>query len=246
MSKGFRLSHTDPCVFYRGTGRDLVYLLTHVDDDIIVGVKQSAMAARDEIAALFDITDAGEAQCFLSIEIKRSSRGIVLSQKQYCRRLLEQYAFKEGQCKGRETPMVMGANLVKEGTLLPDDNELRAKLGGFLYLACNTRPDISHSTTVLTKNSSHHQPWSMTMHANTFCDIYTNIRIWAFSISTCLKGNVNPTQEADSAGGASLEVSHCHWENGPSTLSPMSRRPTSSPMRTMAMTRTRAEASPEW
>jgi hypothetical protein len=151
LSKGFRQSHTDPCVFYRGTGRDLVYLLIHVDDGIIVGVKPSVLVARDEIAALFDITDAGEAQCFLSIEIKRLSRGILLSQKQYCRRLLEQYGFKEGQSTGRDTPMVLGANLVKEGTLLPDDNDFKAKVGGFLYLACNTRPDISHATTVLTK-----------------------------------------------------------------------------------------------
>jgi hypothetical protein len=151
LSKGFRQSHTDPCVFYRGTGRDLVYLLIHVDDSIIVGVKQSVLAARDEIAALFDITDAGEAQCFLSIEIKRSSHGILLSQVQYCRRLLERYGFKEGHCKGRDTPMVMGAKLVKEGKLLPDDNDFRAKVAGFLYLACNIRPDISHATTVLTK-----------------------------------------------------------------------------------------------
>jgi hypothetical protein len=35
------------------------------------------------------------------------------------------------------------------------------------------------------------------MYANTFCDVYTNIRIWVFPISACLKGNVNPAQEAD-------------------------------------------------
>jgi hypothetical protein len=40
---------------------------------------------------------------------------------------------------------------VKEGTPLPEDNDFRAKVGGFLYLACNTRPDISHATAVLAK-----------------------------------------------------------------------------------------------
>jgi hypothetical protein len=151
LSKGFRQSHTDPCVFYRGSGRDLVYLLIHVDDGLIVGVKQQVLIARDVIAKLFEITEAGEAQCFLSIEIKRSSRGIVLSQEQYCRRLLEQYGFQGEHCKGRETPMALGTSLVKEGTPLPEDNQFRAKVGGFLYLACNTRPDISHATTVLTQ-----------------------------------------------------------------------------------------------
>jgi hypothetical protein len=149
ISKGFRQSHTDPCVFYRGYGRDLVYLLVHVDDGLIVGVREQVLAARDAIKELFDITDAGEAQCFLNIEIKRSSKGILLSQEQYCRRLLDQYGFASEQCKGRDTPMALGASLVKDGTPLPEDNEFRAKVGGFLYLACNTRPDISHATAVL-------------------------------------------------------------------------------------------------
>jgi hypothetical protein len=142
-----------PCVFYRGNGRDEVYLLIHVDGSIIIGVKQSVLAARD--AALLDVADEGEAQNFLSVEIQRLSRGTVLSQKQYRCRLLKQYRFKRRHCtcKGRDTHMVMhmGANSVKEGALLAEDNQLRAKVGGFLWLARNTRPDISHASTVLKK-----------------------------------------------------------------------------------------------
>jgi hypothetical protein len=126
-----------------------VYLLVHVDDGLIVGVREQVLAARDAIKELFDITDAGEAQCFLNIEIKRSSKGIMLSQEQYCRRLLDQYGFASEHCKGRDTPMALGAWLVKDGTPLPEDHVFRAKVGGLLYLACNTRPDISHATAVL-------------------------------------------------------------------------------------------------
>jgi hypothetical protein len=59
ISKEFRQSHTDPCVFYRGYDRDLVYLLVHGDDGLIVGVREQVLAARDAIKELFDITDAG-------------------------------------------------------------------------------------------------------------------------------------------------------------------------------------------
>jgi hypothetical protein len=34
---GFEQSHADPCLFYKGTGRDCVYLVVHVDDCYVVG-----------------------------------------------------------------------------------------------------------------------------------------------------------------------------------------------------------------
>jgi hypothetical protein len=148
-SIGFEQSVADPCVFFKGFGRDLVYLLVHVDDGIIVGVQKNCLNVRDAIASKFIITDAGEATCFLSIEIKRSERGLMLTQEQYCRRILKE--FNMDNCTPKSVPMAPGTVLIKDGQPLPPINEYKSIVGSLLYLSTNTRPDIAHAVGVLSR-----------------------------------------------------------------------------------------------
>jgi hypothetical protein len=112
-----------------------------VDDAVIVGQGEAIIKVKQQLNDIFDIKDLGEASYFLSIEITRSKAGIKLSQGQYVQRILAQYNMS--QCKMKETPAIVGSQLTKEGTPLPEDNQYPALVGSLLYLAVNTRPDIS-------------------------------------------------------------------------------------------------------
>jgi hypothetical protein len=149
----FTPSEADPCIFFKGRGPDTVYLLVYVDDIIIAGSKTAVLLARDAIAARYKVKDAGEAQFFLSIHILRSSRGLLLSQEHYCRKVLEQFGFTDSTA-GRHTPMALGTVLSKDGKQLPPINPYKSIVGSLLYLAVSTRPDISHAVGCLSKYMS--------------------------------------------------------------------------------------------
>jgi hypothetical protein len=92
---GYVQSQTDPCLFFKGSGANVVYLLVHVNDAIIVGPKPSIDEAKAALASVFDIKDMGLTSYFLGIEIIRCDQGILLSQEQYTRGLLSQNGFTD-------------------------------------------------------------------------------------------------------------------------------------------------------
>jgi transposase InsO family protein len=149
IALGFNQSGADPCLFYQGSGETTVYLLVHVDDAIIVGKSDLVQQVKGKVSAIFDIKDLGAASYSLSIEIHRSGEGISLSQGLYVQKLMAQFGM--AACNGEDTPMVPGAYLMKEGTPLPAENRYCALVGGLLYLAVNTRPDISFAVGCLSR-----------------------------------------------------------------------------------------------
>jgi transposase InsO family protein len=150
---GFTQSDGDPCLFLKGKHRGIVYLLVHVDDAILVGQPHHVACAKKDIADSFTITDLGEARQFLSIEIIRTPSGILLTQKEYCRELLKKHFGESAEniVASKPTPMATGTILQKEGSEMPEENPFRAIIGALLYLACNTRPDISHAVGCLSR-----------------------------------------------------------------------------------------------
>jgi transposase InsO family protein len=149
---GFTQSHADPCLYYKGKGADMMYIIVHVDDAVLVGKQEDIEATKAAIGGVFEITDEGEAQYFLRIEILRSADGIKLSQEQYCTQMLTKYGMDN--CNGKDTPMAPGTVLQKEGDPLPADNDYASRVGALLYLAVNTRPDISFAVGRLSKYMS--------------------------------------------------------------------------------------------
>lgn len=148
---GFIPSYTDPCFFYRGTASTRVYVLIHVDDALVVGKKKSLLEAKKTIASMFDIKDLGPASYFLGMLItKNADGGYSLSQPRYVKDILT--SFRMEQCKPCPTPLELGAKLIKsDQNLLPDPTRYMALVGKLIYLAVNTRPDISHAVGILSR-----------------------------------------------------------------------------------------------
>jgi hypothetical protein len=75
--------------FYRHSGRHIMILSVYVDDIIITGDDTFEMSQlKQKLSKEFEAKDLGQLRYFLGIEIVRSPKGIVLSQRKYVLDLL--------------------------------------------------------------------------------------------------------------------------------------------------------------
>ena len=143
---GFRRAPLDPCLFTgKAPNGDPIYLLVYVDD-VLVASKTKAAVAQGVGAVLteFKGNDLGEPSAFLGLRLERdrARREIKLSQERHVTELLARFGL-EG-CAPKATPLSLGHLLQAEGEPLDGTTYPYLRLlGGLLYLATHTRPDIA-------------------------------------------------------------------------------------------------------
>ena len=104
------------------------------------------------IAGAFDIKDTGEAAYFLGLEIHRDrTRGLLwLGQPKYARSILELFGMEN--CKAVAKPLEANVHLgLGQGEALIDEFPYAELVGSLLYLTVNTRPDLAHAASVLSR-----------------------------------------------------------------------------------------------
>ena len=156
----------DHCVYFRKLQeRAFIYLLLYVDDILI------AFKSKDEIKKLktqlnqeFEMKDLGEAKKILGIEIyKDRPRGKVsLSQKQYLKKVLQQFGITE-QTKPLSTLLAYHFMLSAQLSPLTDaEREYMLQvphsnaIGSLMYAMVCTRPDISHVVGIVSRYMHNH------------------------------------------------------------------------------------------
>ena len=152
---GFQPSAHDPCLFLAGAGSERVYVLVHVDDALLVGNPGAVERAKVAMASAFEVKDLGAASYFLGLEIVRDrpKQLIWVGQSKYCGDKLREFGLSDA--KAQSTPCVPNVHLSKEGTPLVNDQvPYMAVVGSLMYLAVNTRPDISYAVGVLARYMS--------------------------------------------------------------------------------------------
>ena len=151
MLKEFNLKPTDSdaCV---SVGDNYTYLAIYVDDGVIFGKdKESINRVLDYMRQHFNVKIISNS-CFIGVEVKRYPNAIMLHQGAYIKRMLTRYGMEN--CKGAKSPLEAGHMLnypeLMEKAVL-DDIPYAAAVGSLLYCALATRPDITHSLSLLSK-----------------------------------------------------------------------------------------------
>jgi hypothetical protein len=101
-----------------------------------------------EIRKKFELKDLGDVKHFLGIDIHKSPDGMFsVSQETY----IEKIAAECGQtdAKAQKYPLDPGYYKLEDEKMLPNNNEYRKIIGMLLYVATNSRPDISASVCIL-------------------------------------------------------------------------------------------------
>jgi hypothetical protein len=110
---GYKQCNGDHTVFYWHNGNHITILVVYVDDMIIIGDDPLEVAKlKENLCAQFEVKDLGQLRYFLGIEIARSPKGIILSQRKYILDLLKDTCMI--LCHPSSTPIEKNHNICVE------------------------------------------------------------------------------------------------------------------------------------
>jgi hypothetical protein len=146
---GYRQCNGDHTVFYRHSNQRITILAVYVDDIIIIGDDEAEILRLKKcLSRVFEVKDLGQLRYFLGIEIARSARGIVLSQRKYVLDLLNDTGMM--QCRAAATPIDQNYKITAESGELVEKETYQRLVGRLLYL-CHTRPNIAYAVSVVSR-----------------------------------------------------------------------------------------------
>jgi transposase InsO family protein len=159
---------SDHCVYVRHRGDEVMYIVLYVDDLLLIGSSLAEVKQlKTDLSARFEMTDLGEAEYVLGLQLTRNRRArtLSLSQSDYIRRLLERYGMSE--CNKAPTPLPTGLRLSKkdcpavkpaEPLLVDGKHTYASVVGAIMYAMLGTRPDLAFAIGLLTRFNSNPGP----------------------------------------------------------------------------------------
>jgi hypothetical protein len=142
--------YSDPCAYVRWDGDDFVIITVWVDDLLLFASSDWMMEhMKNSLRSEWELTDLGEPQKIIGIEIKQTDNSITISQQKYIETLLR----REMMANANPVGMPMDPN----GKLGPNveinepnrSNTYARLLGELQYISNSTRPDISYAVNKL-------------------------------------------------------------------------------------------------
>ena len=164
-SKGFTKSKTEPCLYYRERGGEVVYVAVFVDDLVIAGSTLSAVNEfKSDMKSTYNMKDLGELKYSLGIQVYRNAdKSITLNQSKYIDDVLRRFGLLNAHSE--PTPMIQGIKLSKSMCVKTEEQMLKAQqfpyreiVGSVMYLMISTRPDISYAVGQLAMYMNDHGP----------------------------------------------------------------------------------------
>jgi hypothetical protein len=157
---GFVKCSSESAVYKKVIGSDFIILCLYVDDLIFMGTSISLVKEfKEEMKSEFEMSDLGEMQYFLGMQIRQTTEGISICQTKYVEDMLRRFNMQN--CKVVSTPLVVGRKLMKEDeSSLCDATLYRSMVGSLMYLT-TTRPDIMFSVSLVARfmNQPHESHW---------------------------------------------------------------------------------------
>ena len=146
----FQRLHSDPCVYTKQDGYDLVIITVWVDDLLLFASSDELMEQmKSDLHTEWEVTDLGEPTKIIGVEITQTENAITISQKVYIESILEH----EGLSGINSVAMPLDPNIKLEPN--PDGNKgnrsnsFARLLGELQFLANSTRPNISFAVNQL-------------------------------------------------------------------------------------------------
>lgn len=156
---GGKRTSADPCVYVFGKDDDRVIIIIYVDDLILASKELTELEGiKSKMKSTFKMTDLGQISNILGISIQRegATGRMHLSQKKYIEELLEKFNMKIA--KTVSTPIDPNLKITKEMSPTTEDEREEMKnrpyrelIGGLIYLANATRPDIAFAASTLSR-----------------------------------------------------------------------------------------------
>ncbi|CAK9803102.1 Retrovirus-related Pol polyprotein from transposon TNT 1-94 [Anthophora quadrimaculata] len=168
--QGFKRMQSSSCVYKREDGTILIIYV----DDIFIFAPDSKLVTDTvrRITEKYEAKDLGEINQALGVKVERNNAGnIYLSQRLYIEEMLKKYNMTE--CRKVTTPLDPSLRISKEDAPTTDTERsymanvpYRGLIGGLMFLALYTRPDILFAVTKLSQYNSNpgRKHWQQAKH----------------------------------------------------------------------------------
>ena len=142
-------SKTDRCLYTNINGDNRTLVLVYVDDLAIASNDDEFVNnIKSGLMKKFVLKDLQDLNYFLGINIEHTSDSILINQKQFILKMLNQYGMQD--CKTSSTPMEIYSSNNSEDTedtvKIEESIPFRSAIGSLNYLAVISRPDIAYAT----------------------------------------------------------------------------------------------------
>ncbi|KXJ67790.1 hypothetical protein RP20_CCG012118 [Aedes albopictus] len=151
----FQRCDSDPCLYRKQVKGRWCYVLVYVDDLVVVSEDPTMIEAlARKLKKSFEISELGDIRYYLGMEVEKDQHGdYFLSQRKYIREVVESSGLAEA--KASKIPLDPGyIKSDSEGTPLETNTEYQKLIGKVLYIAVNTRPDISTAVSILSRKTN--------------------------------------------------------------------------------------------
>ena len=150
IKNGFNRSTSEPSLYVKKKGTEFLVLCLYVDDLIYFGSSMNMVEDfKKKMMKEFEMTDMGLMKYFLGIQVRQEKGKIFMCQEKYIEDLLKKYHMDKS--KPISTPMALNERLQQnDGVEKIDAKVYRSLVGSLIYLT-NTRPDIMHSVSVVSR-----------------------------------------------------------------------------------------------
>ena len=148
---GFFSTKADPCIYTRKDADSLSYVLIYVDDMLVASKDlEKVEQIKEQLKVKLEIKDLGEISTFLGVDFKKTSDGkcLTMSQERYIEQLAMRFNLTDASPK-RSLPPLESIDL--SGDDVDDSFPVRNLVGGLLFIANMTRPDISAPVSYLSR-----------------------------------------------------------------------------------------------
>ncbi len=155
MERNYQQCPSDPCLFWKKIGNDILYLSVYVDDILMVSNSRKFLDSEKIIIGnRFPMHDLGNVNYILGVKIirDRKNRRMWLSQEGYIQEVLKK--FKMESCKPVSTPADTDVKLPRNDGSAVNQVEYQSLVGSLIYAAIGTRPDIAQAVGMVSQHNS--------------------------------------------------------------------------------------------
>ena len=156
INNSFSQSKHDPCLYSKGSGRNLIHVAIYVDDLIIAGASAQVISQfKTSIAASYNMKDLGALSHCLGMEIVQdiAAGTVKVSQRSYSLDILRRFGMLTSNSS--PIPMAPHTQLPLLTTSPVSSFKYREIVGSLMYLMVCTRPDLAFSVGRLSRHLQH-------------------------------------------------------------------------------------------